>query len=59
MAHWTERHKVLLAVYLVLRRPDGRVLLSRRAGTGYMDDKLGMPAYHADGDEPADTIQLI
>lgn len=53
--HWSERHKVLLAMYLVLRREDGRVLLLRRANTGYMDGRLSMVAGHADGNEPADA----
>lgn len=59
MTHWTERHTVLLAVYLVLRRPkDGQVLLLRRAYTGYMDGKLSMPSGHADGKESAEAAMV-
>jgi 8-oxo-dGTP diphosphatase len=54
MAHWSERHRVLLAIFVLLRRADGQILLLRRAHTGYMDGKLGLPAGHADGDEPAE-----
>jgi len=54
MTHWTDRHRALLAVYLVLYGTDGKLLLLRRAHTGYMDGKLGMPSGHADGGEPAD-----
>ncbi|HEX7963788.1 MAG TPA: NUDIX domain-containing protein [Candidatus Saccharimonadales bacterium] len=54
MTHWTERHKTLLAVFVLLRRADGKILLIRRANTGYMDGKLGLPAGHAEGNEPAE-----
>jgi 8-oxo-dGTP diphosphatase len=55
MTHWTERWRVLLAVFVILKRPDGRILLLRRAGTGYMDGKLGLPSGHVEGNEPADA----
>lgn len=58
MTHWTARHRALLAVYLVLYGMDGKILLLRRAHTGYMDGKLSMPSGHVDGGEPAD-IALI
>ncbi|HSW99119.1 MAG TPA: NUDIX domain-containing protein [Candidatus Saccharimonadales bacterium] len=54
MAHWTERHRSLLAVFIILERADGKILLTRRAGTGYMDGKLGLPSGHVDGNEPAE-----
>lgn len=53
MPHWTERHRVVMAVYLVLRRADGQVLLLKRANTGYMDGHFSLPAGHVDGNEPA------
>jgi ADP-ribose pyrophosphatase YjhB (NUDIX family) len=55
MTHWTERWRVLLAVFVILKRADGQILLLRRAGTGYMDGKLGLPSGHVDGNEPADV----
>lgn len=54
MTHWTERHTVLLAVYVILRRADGHILLLRRANTDYMNGKLSLPSGHAEGDEPAE-----
>lgn len=52
MTHWTERHKVVPAVYMVLRRGN-EVLLLKRANTDYMDGYYGLPAGHLDGGEPA------
>jgi 8-oxo-dGTP pyrophosphatase MutT (NUDIX family) len=40
------------AVYAVLTRDD-RVLLMRRAGSGFHDGELGLPAGHLDGGEHA------
>lgn len=45
-----ERFKLIPAVYLVLRK-DNKVLLLRRANTGYQDGKYGLIAGHLDGDE--------
>lgn len=45
-----ERFKLIPAVYLVLRQ-DNKVLLLRRANTGYQDGKYGLIAGHLDGDE--------
>jgi 8-oxo-dGTP pyrophosphatase MutT (NUDIX family) len=42
--------KVIPAVYLVLRNQD-RVLLLRRANTGYQDGMYSLPAGHVDGNE--------
>lgn len=41
------------AVYGVLTDPVGRVLLIRRAGSGYRDGQLSLPAGHLDGGEDA------
>jgi 8-oxo-dGTP pyrophosphatase MutT (NUDIX family) len=41
-----------VAVYGVLVE-SGRVLLMRRAGSGYRDGQLSFPAGHLDGDEDA------
>jgi len=46
------RHQVVAAVYGILT-DDGRMLLMRRAGTGYRDGQLGLPAGHVDGGEDA------
>jgi len=54
MTHWSERHAIIPAVYVVLER-DGKVLLIRRAGTGYLDGHYTMPAGHLDGNESATT----
>lgn len=45
-----ERFKLIPAVYLILRRDSG-VLLLRRANTGYQDGKYSLVAGHLDGDE--------
>jgi 8-oxo-dGTP pyrophosphatase MutT (NUDIX family) len=44
------RFFMVSAVHLVLI-DDGRVLLARRANTGYEDGKLSVPAGHLDGGE--------
>lgn len=46
------RFKLILSIYLILIK-DGKVLLLRRANTGYEDGKYGLPAGHADGNESA------
>lgn len=46
------RFRVVAAVYGILEAED-RVLLMRRAGTGYRDGQLGLPAGHVDGGEDA------
>jgi len=45
-----ERFKVIVAVYLLLEQ-EGKVLLMRRANTGFMDGMYGFPAGHHDGGE--------
>ncbi|MCE9541082.1 NUDIX domain-containing protein [Candidatus Kaiserbacteria bacterium] len=48
-----ERFRVRLAVYLILER-DGKILMMRRANTGYRDGFYGLVQGHADGGE---TVQ--
>lgn len=45
------RFSLVSAVHVLLLDTDGRVLLSRRANTGYEDGKLSVPAGHLDGGE--------
>lgn len=47
-----QRFAVVAAVYGILA-VDGRVLFLRRAGTGYRDGELSLPAGHLDGGEDA------
>jgi len=47
-----ERFKAAVAVYALLRR-DERVLLLRRAGSGFHDGELSLPAGHVDEGESA------
>lgn len=49
---WKDRHKVVPAVYVLFEK-DGKILLIRRAGTGYFDGHYSLPAGHLDGGEPA------
>ncbi len=53
----TERHKVLLAVYLVLMRGN-KVLLSKRANTGYMDGQFSLPSGHVEAKEGATNAMI-
>jgi ADP-ribose pyrophosphatase YjhB (NUDIX family) len=48
----SDRFRLCAAVYGVLVA-DGRVLLMRRAGSGYKDGTLALPAGHLDGGEDA------
>jgi len=47
-----ERFKAYVAVYLVLRKKD-KILMSKRANTGYQDGNYSMVAGHLDGSESA------
>jgi 8-oxo-dGTP pyrophosphatase MutT (NUDIX family) len=47
-----KRFKLITAVYLVLRKDD-KILLLKRANTGYQDGKYSIIAGHLDGDELA------
>lgn len=47
-----ERFRLIVAVYLILRQ-NGKILLARRANTGYADGFYSLPAGHLDGDELA------
>lgn len=46
------RFKLIPAVYMLFRR-DIKVLLLKRANTGYRDGEYSLPAGHVDGGEPA------
>jgi 8-oxo-dGTP diphosphatase len=46
------RFTVIPAVYIIFRDGD-KVLLLRRANTGYHDGEYSLPAGHVDGGEPA------
>ena len=52
-----ERFKLIPAVYLILRQDD-KVLLLRRANTGYQDGRYSLIAGHLDGDELA-TVGMV
>ena len=57
MTHWSERHKIVPAVYILLERGD-TVLLLRRAHTGYEDGHYTLPAGHLDGGEAPTTAAV-
>jgi 8-oxo-dGTP diphosphatase len=46
----TDRFRAAVAVYGILTE-DARILLMRRAGSGYHDGELSLPAGHLDGGE--------
>lgn len=52
MTNLSGRHLAAVAVYALLRR-DGQLLLLRRAGSGFHDGELSLPAGHVDGGEDA------
>lgn len=52
MSSTPQRFKAAVAVYALLRRGD-RVLLVRRAGSGFHDGELSLPAGHVDAGEDA------
>lgn len=51
----TKHDRYPVAVHVILTDTNGRVLLMRRAGSGYADGLLGLPAGHVDlGETPTD-----
>jgi len=52
-----DRFKLIPAVYLVLKQ-DNKVLLLRRANTGYQDGLYGLVSGHLDGNEVATTAMV-
>lgn len=48
--HWSERHRIVPAVYVIFRK-DNQVLLLKRANTGYRDGWYSLPSGHLEGGE--------
>ncbi|MBL8159556.1 NUDIX domain-containing protein [Candidatus Saccharibacteria bacterium] len=48
----TERFRLLAAAYIIIRK-ENKVLLLKRANTGYQDGNYGLPAGHLNGGELA------
>jgi ADP-ribose pyrophosphatase YjhB (NUDIX family) len=46
----SEKFKYIGSAYLILLK-EGKILLQRRANTGFMDGYYGLPAGHLDGNE--------
>jgi 8-oxo-dGTP diphosphatase len=46
-----DRYRPVLDVYVLLRRPDGMILLLERSGTGYADGQLCPPSGHLEDGE--------
>jgi 8-oxo-dGTP diphosphatase len=46
-----DRYGSVVDVYVLMRRPDGRILLLERANTGYADGQLCPPSGHLDAGE--------
>jgi len=46
-----DRFKLIASVYVLFVK-DGKILMLRRANTGYMDGSYSLVAGHADGNEP-------
>lgn len=52
-----ERNKAVPAVWLILMRKDGKILLGRRQNTGYRDGDYNLPAGHIEpGELPKDSM---
>lgn len=51
-------YRAVVDVHLILQRPDGRVLLAQRAGTGYADGQWGVPGGKLDADEDVITAAI-
>ncbi len=45
------RYRTIVDVYVLLRRPDGTILLLERSGTGYADGQLCPPSGHLEAGE--------
>jgi 8-oxo-dGTP pyrophosphatase MutT (NUDIX family) len=45
------RYRSIVDVYVLLRRPDGMILLLERSGTGYADGQLCPPSGHLEAGE--------
>ncbi|MFC5187614.1 NUDIX hydrolase [Actinomadura harenae] len=53
----TRHDRYPVAAHAILTDPAGRVLLARRAGSGYADGQLAFPAGHVDlGETPIDCL---
>ena len=53
----TKHDRYPVAAHLILRNPDGRILLMQRAGTDYGEGQFGLPAGHVDlGETPTHSI---
>ena len=48
-----DHFKLYLAVFLIIKNSDGKILFERRSNTSYMDGKIQPPAGHLDGGEAA------
>jgi 8-oxo-dGTP diphosphatase len=46
-----DRYRTIVDVYVLLRRPDGMILLLERSGTGYADGQLCPPSGHLEARE--------
>ena len=49
----SERQKVRVAVYVIFRNSEGKILLIRRHNTGWKDGQYTLPAGHIDSGETA------
>jgi 8-oxo-dGTP diphosphatase len=47
----SQYHKMKAASYVIVRNTQGEILLMRRANTGYMDGKFGLPSGHVEQNE--------
>jgi mutator protein MutT len=53
----TRHDRYPVAAHLILRDPDGRILLMQRAGTEYGEGQYAFPAGHVDlGETPTESI---
>ena len=52
-----ERHKIVVAVYAIIIK-NGKILLSLRENTGFMDGWYSLVAGHVEADETVDEAML-